>query len=315
MGKIKAMSRFSKSSADIADILARMPGGDSSIYAYVRVSCDKQTAGAQLTEILAYCLKHHLGLEGQNITQEVPVRGTVPWRERSGLKHLIESLCAEDCLIVSEISRLSRDMAEISEITDMLHKRGVIVIEVRTDRVLDGTADCRLMTSVYAFFSQKEREYISRRTKTGLANAKARGVQICVRKQPRISKLDAEAQTWLLMESVGKTHKSIGEAAGTHPSTVSGWLDKRHTKADGLLEPIAKCESESRIQVLAAALEIGPSKSALAAALLWFQIHDQANHAAALEAVRSTGRPIPSVADAAPTARPGFWLEASINRH
>jgi DNA invertase Pin-like site-specific DNA recombinase len=104
-------------------------------------------------------------------------------------------------------------MAETSEITDLLEKRGVIILEVRTGRKLDASAESRFLTSMYAFFAQKEREYISRRTKEGLVAAKARGVKICARTQPRFSKLDTGAETWLRMVAEGKSYREIGAAA------------------------------------------------------------------------------------------------------
>ena len=72
-------------------------------------------------------------------------------------------------VIVAKLDRLSRDVAFIAGL--MAHRVPFVVAELGVD------AD-PFMLHIYAALAQKERDYISKRTKEALASAKARGVKL-----------------------------------------------------------------------------------------------------------------------------------------
>jgi len=77
--------------------------------------------------------------------------------------------------VVVELSRLGRNMLETLNIIDELSKRGIKVIFSRQPELSTIGSHAKLLQAIYSYFAEAEREYISRRTKEGLAAAKAKG--------------------------------------------------------------------------------------------------------------------------------------------
>lgn len=74
-------------------------------------------------------------------------------------------------LLIGKLDRLSRNVAFLFALKDELYRAGVEVIAADMPEVVSNT----LMLSVMAGMAQHEREMISRRTREGLAAARAKG--------------------------------------------------------------------------------------------------------------------------------------------
>ena len=83
-----------------------------------------------------------------------------------------------DTLIVAELSRLGRNMLETLNIINQLGETGVKIIFVRQPELSTTGSHAKLLLAIYSYFAEAEREYISLRTKQGLAAAKAQGKQL-----------------------------------------------------------------------------------------------------------------------------------------
>jgi DNA invertase Pin-like site-specific DNA recombinase len=272
--------------SQILAVFAQAPDRHPNAYAYVRVSTEKQSAEAQLTELLNYCQKNSIFVPPDHIVIDEGRSGTIPWKQRR-LGALIPKLRNGDLLLVPEISRLGRKMGEIQFLIQHFIDTKIILHDIKHNLRLDTTIGV-MMIQMFIMFAFMERELTSERTKTGMANAVAKGKKLGrpVGKTGR-SKLDAGAKTWLRMEADGKSYKDIGEVIGADPTTVRDWLHKRHSQADAKLREIPKTNSGERLSLLKDALELGPSKAVLAETMEGFKMHDPANHpeAAALVAL------------------------------
>lgn len=85
------------------------------IYAYIRVSTDKQSVENQWFEILKYA-------DAQKITIDKWVEETVSSRRKLAdrlLGQTLEQLAENDILIVSELSRLGRNLMEVMSIAHL----------------------------------------------------------------------------------------------------------------------------------------------------------------------------------------------------
>ena len=82
---------------------------------------------------------------------------------------------AGDTLLVAELSRLGRNMLETLNLIDELIQREVQLIFVRQPELSTDGPHGQLLLAIYGHFAQTEREYISMRTKQGLAAARAQG--------------------------------------------------------------------------------------------------------------------------------------------
>jgi DNA invertase Pin-like site-specific DNA recombinase len=80
--------------------------------------------------------------------------------------------------LVAEVSRLGRNMFEVIDIVNQLGENGVEVIFVRQPELSTAGPHRKLLLAIYSYFAEAEREFISVRTKQGLAAAKASGKKL-----------------------------------------------------------------------------------------------------------------------------------------
>ena len=79
--------------------------------------------------------------------------------------------------MVWKLDRLARSVAHLIELLDDLGKRG-IEFESLTEKIDTASAYGEFIFHILAAFAHMERRIISERTKAGMANARARGVQL-----------------------------------------------------------------------------------------------------------------------------------------
>lgn len=116
-------------------------------------------------------LKLH-NMQVDEVVSDEGISGGVSYNDRSLGRVLIPKLQAGDLLIVSEISRLSRSMYDLSKlINDELRPRKVRLIIVSMGIDLDCnkmTAIDQLILSNFSFAAQLEKELIMSRTKSAI---------------------------------------------------------------------------------------------------------------------------------------------------
>jgi DNA invertase Pin-like site-specific DNA recombinase len=88
---------------------------------------------------------------------------------------LFEKLSEHDILLVVELSRLGRNMLEVLNIIDSLNKKGVKIIFIRQPELSTNSPHGKLLMAIYSYFAETERDFISIRTKAGLATARSKG--------------------------------------------------------------------------------------------------------------------------------------------
>jgi len=179
---------------------------------YIRVSTDKQDNQKQKHLILEYAQVNNFKID-EFIEVEESSRKTEKQRRITEIK---ERLHVDDTLIVAELSRLGRNMLEVMNLIQELNDNGVKLIFIRQPELSTfNTAHSKLLLAIYSYFAESEREFISMRTKQGLAAAKATGKKLGRRKGQKVkSKFDEHVEiikTLLLKEvSITAIHKIIG---------------------------------------------------------------------------------------------------------
>jgi DNA invertase Pin-like site-specific DNA recombinase len=139
--------------------------------AYIRVSTDEQDLSKQKHLLLEHAQQQHIIID-QFIEAEVSSRKTPKERRIEELEGLLN---AGDHLLVAELSRLGRNMLETLNIITTLSERGIRISFVRQPELSTSGAHGKLLLAIYSYFAEAERDYISLRTKQGLAAAKASG--------------------------------------------------------------------------------------------------------------------------------------------
>lgn len=141
---------------------------------YIRVSTEDQDLTKQKHLLLEYSQHHHILID-EFIEVEISSRKT-PTERR--IDELVAKLQTGDRVIVAELSRLGRNMLETLNIIHELSQKGISITFIRQPELSTSDSHSKLLLAIYSYFAETEREFISIRTKQGLAAAKASGKRL-----------------------------------------------------------------------------------------------------------------------------------------
>lgn len=198
------------------------------IYAYIRVSTDKQTVENQRFEIENYCRKRQIDVD-QYIEETISGMKDVDKRK---LGTLLKKMKKDDTLIASEISRLGRRLLEVMSILDNLMKKKIRVITVKEGFELCDNLQSHVIAFAFSLASEIERSLISQRTKEALARKKSLGMKLGRKTGGTNSrhKLDKHKELIRTMVEYGYSKAAICRKVKCQYST----LDK-HLEREGLI--------------------------------------------------------------------------------
>lgn len=197
------------------------------IYAYIRVSTDRQTVENQRFEIDNFCKARKIRI-GRYIEETVSGMKAVDKRE---LGLLIRKMKEGDTLIASEISRLGRRLLEVMSILKMLMDKKVNVITVKEHFELGDNLQSHVIAFAFSLASEIERSLISQRTKEALARRKAMGQKLGRKAggSNRTHKLDGHKELIRTMVEYGYNKAEICRKVGCTYATL-----EKHLKREGL---------------------------------------------------------------------------------
>lgn len=144
------------------------------VIGYIRVSSDKQDLQKQEHLLLKHAQQHNLRIDDFINIEISSHKGTKECR----IDELLFRLNEGDILLVAELSRLGRNMFEVINIINQLSEQGVEVVFVRQPELSTAGPHRKLLLAIYSYFAEAEREFISLRTKQGLAAARASGKKL-----------------------------------------------------------------------------------------------------------------------------------------
>jgi DNA invertase Pin-like site-specific DNA recombinase len=144
------------------------------IIGYTRVSTDQQDLFKQKHLLLEYAQKNQW-LISEFIEVEISAQKSQQERKIDILLHRLET---GDKLLVAELSRLGRNMLETLNIINNLSEKGVDILFVRQPELSTSAPHAKLLMAIYSYFAEAERNYISIRTKQGLAAARSKGKKL-----------------------------------------------------------------------------------------------------------------------------------------
>ncbi len=142
------------------------------IYGYIRVSCDKQTVENQRFEIMNFCKREGLTIDGWI---EETVSGTKEYKKRK-LGQLVKKVGADDMILCTELSRLGRSLYMIMEVLSVCASKGVKIWTIKDGFRLGNNILSEVLAFAFSISAEIERNLISQRTKEALARKKAEGV-------------------------------------------------------------------------------------------------------------------------------------------
>ena len=142
------------------------------IYGYARCSTneDKQDINRQTRELVA------AGADRENIYLEYASGSKV---DRVEFNKLLKNINAGDTIVTTEVSRLSRSTKHLCEIIDIIEQKKLKLIIINSMTIDCTNEKMDPMTAAFlqiaGVFAELERNIISQRVKSGLANARAKG--------------------------------------------------------------------------------------------------------------------------------------------
>jgi len=129
---------------------------------------------------------------------EVEMSSSKNKKERQ-IEDTLNQLSKGDVLIVTKLDRLGRSTIEVLQIIEDIKNKGIILHVVRDGLIVDGNVSSAvndMMLTLLTGFAQMERNFISERTKSALAQRKAQGVKLGRKKGTIVkSKYDEKLDT------------------------------------------------------------------------------------------------------------------------
>ena len=192
------------------------------IYAYIRISTDKQTVKNQEYEITEYALRKGIIVEKWI---EETVSGAKKISDRK-LGKLLKKMKKHDTLIASEISRLGRDLLDIMGILHYSMDKGIKIIAIKENYELGDNLNSKVLAFAFGLSAEIERKLISQRTKEALARKRAEGYKLGKPKDffLKLNGKESEIQD-LLGQGISK--RSIREKLGVSRSTLYNYIKRK----------------------------------------------------------------------------------------
>jgi putative DNA-invertase from lambdoid prophage Rac len=195
------------------------------IYAYIRVSSDKQSTENQRYEILKFADENKIAID-QWI--EETVSGTKKVKDRK-LGKVIENLGDNDTLITTELSRFGRSLMEVMSILHDLMNKKVKVLTTKERYELGDNINSKVLAFAFGLSAEIERNMISQRTREALARKKAGGTTLGRPKGSlsKVTKLTGKEDTIKELLSKEVPISSIAKILEVHRLTVANFIKSR----------------------------------------------------------------------------------------
>lgn len=194
------------------------------VYAYLRVSTDKQEVENQEFGILKYAKSRNLKVAA--FIKDV-VSGTKDWRKRE-LGVVMKNAKAGDTIIFPEVSRIARSTLQCLEVLKLAADKKVQVHAAKENIVFDNSINSTIIATTLSLVAEIERAFISMRTKEGLARAKAAGKILGRPKGSTSVNAQMAAHHTQVVELLEKqiAPASIAKMLGLDPRTVRTYIKK-----------------------------------------------------------------------------------------
>ena len=146
------------------------------IYGYVRVSTQEQSVDSQKNSISRYCIEQKLMVD-EWIELEMSSRKSTALRR---IDELLDRLSPDDVVIVSELSRLGRSIKEtLNTIEVVVNQKQSRLVLIKQNLDLNpndqNNVTNKILITIFSMLAELERDFISERTKDGIAAARLKG--------------------------------------------------------------------------------------------------------------------------------------------
>ncbi|MCD7822746.1 MAG: master DNA invertase Mpi family serine-type recombinase [Oscillospiraceae bacterium] len=194
-------------------------------YGYIRVSSDKQTVENQRFEILTFCERNELKIDGWI---EETISGTKNYDVRK-LGKLLDKVEKDDLIICSELSRLGRNLFMIMEILNQCMMKECRVWTIKDGYRLGDDIQSKVLAFAFGLSAEIERNLISQRTTEALKRKRAEGVVLGRPKGSKSGKVKLSGKEDIIrdLRAQGVTISEIARIYKVNRNTVSKFISER----------------------------------------------------------------------------------------
>lgn len=191
---------------------------------YIRVSSAKQTLAHQRFEIENFALKEGIKIDAW-VEEKISTRKALYKRQ---LSKLLNNLHENDVLIACEISRLGRSLLEVMKILETCLNKNCQVWTIKENYRLGHDIQSKVLAFAFGLAAEIERNLISERTKSSLANIKATGKKLGrpFSAESKKLKLSKNLSTFRIMLQQGLPKSKIAKAFNVNRSTVRRFINR-----------------------------------------------------------------------------------------
>ena len=146
-------------------------------YGYARVSTSLQSLQNQRHEIFEYAHKNNILIDK---IVEIEISSTKNKKERL-IDETLSKLTRGDVLIVTKLDRLGRSTIEVLQIIEDIKSKGIILHIIKDGLIINCNISNPIndmLLTLLSGFAQMEKNFISERTKSALAELKRKGVKL-----------------------------------------------------------------------------------------------------------------------------------------
>jgi len=197
------------------------------IYGYCRCSMEKrQTCSNQHFAIQKYAEEKGIHID-KWIEENISSRKPLHKRE---LGRLMENLASGDMLIITEISRLARNLYELAGILQTAIDKGAVVLSIKEKYSFSNDLQSKIMAYTFGLAAEIERDLISTRIKFSLDKLKQQHIKLGrpVGSGNKSSKLEKYKEKIKNLLAHGVTQVKISQILGVHPTTMCRYLKRSH---------------------------------------------------------------------------------------
>ena len=194
------------------------------VIGYIRVSSTKQTLEHQHFEIEQYAKNQGLTIDTW-VEEKISSRKALKNRK---LGTLLDNLQENDILISCEISRLGRSLLEVMRILETCLSKNCQVWTLKENYRLGNDIQSKVLAFAFGLAAEIERNLISQRTKSSLANLKAAGKKLGRPLAAESQKLKLSKNTRKIKNLLAKgiSKSQIARILGVQRSTLRRFIER-----------------------------------------------------------------------------------------
>ena len=194
------------------------------VYAYVRVSTDKQSTETQRFEIKKFSKTKKIHIDRWIDETISGMKGI----QNRRLGKVLRQARKGDVLITSELSRLGRNLMQVMSFLHQCMEQDITVYTIKEGYELGNNLNSKILAFAFSLSAEIERNLISQRTKEALSRKKAEGIQLGRPQGGRCRrKLDGKEQIITQLLNERRTKLFISKVLGVHRQTLRMFIDDR----------------------------------------------------------------------------------------